>query len=178
VNIKYIFFLITRKTIQEKIIKGGKKMLKIFLSLIISVSLFTGCGKTKSTNINFTELQASLISKAAFENSQTENLKDITTAQKYGLAIDDIEEGFAYLTNNENSDRIILAKTKGSSSSENVEKSLANEVSGLIATWEDNTSESKKLQEHVLKTKENYVILIISENSAELEDEFDNYFSV
>lgn len=154
-------------------------MLKIFLSLIISAILFTGCGKTnESANINFSELQASLISKANFENPRTEDLKDITTAQKYGLAIDDIEEGFAYLTNNENSDRIILAKTKGGPSAENVEKSFANEVAGLIATWEDDTSESEKLSEHVLKTKENYVILIISKNSAELEDEFDNYFII
>ncbi len=153
-------------------------MLKIFLSLIITLSLFTGCGKTsESANINFSELQANLISKASFENSVTEDLKNISTAQKYGLALDDIEEGFAYLTNNENSDRIILAKTKGGASSENVEKSLSNEVAGLIATWEDDTKESKKLEEHVLKTKENYVILIISENSAELEDEFDNFFS-
>ena len=154
-------------------------MLKIFLSLLISVSLFSGCGKSnENSDINFSELQSSLISKADFENSIMENLKDITTAKKYVLAIDDIEEGFAYLTNNENSDRIILAKTKGGPSAENVEKSLGNEIAGLIATWEDDTKESKKLKEHVLKTKENYVILIISDNSAELEDEFDNYFNV
>lgn len=151
-------------------------MLKLFLSLLMSAVLFSGCAKT-SENINFSELQANLISKANFNNSQTENLKDITAAQKYGLTTDDIEEGFAYYTNNESPDRIILAKTKGGSSTENVEKSLANEAAGLISAWESNEKESKKLSEHVLKTKENYVILIISENSAELEDMFDNCFA-
>lgn len=153
-------------------------MLKIISAIIISFFIFTGCGKNtdKSNNINFLELQSSLTTKANFENSQTEDLKNITTAQKYGIATDDIEEGFVYFTNNEKPDRIILAKTKGGPSAENVENSLSNEVSGLITAWKDNPTEASKLEEYVLKTKEDYVILIISENSAKLEDEFDNFF--
>ncbi len=153
-------------------------MSKLILFIIVSSLLFSGCGKNtdKNNNINFLELQTSLTSKANFENSQIEDLKNITTAQKYGIATDDIEEGFVYFTNNEKPDRIIMTKTKGGPSSENIEKSLANEVSGLMSAWKDTPAEATKLEEHVLKTKDNYVILIISENSAELEDIFDNFF--
>ncbi len=153
-----------------------KKIISI-LTIIFIISAFSGCQRDKSENdINFSDMQSKLISKANFENSTTDDLKDIKTAQQYGISIDDIEDGFVYATKNENSDKIILAKTKGGASVENIEKAIANEVSGLISSWEDNSSESKKLSDHVLKTKDNYVILIISENSAELEDEFDNFF--
>jgi len=153
-----------------------QKIVSIF-TIIFIILTFSGCQDDKSEdNINFSDMQSKLISKANFDNSTTDDLKDIKTAQQYGISIDDIEDGFVYSTKNENSDKIILAKTKGGSSVENIEKAIANEVSGLISSWEDNASESKKLNDHVLKTKDNYVILIISENSANLEDEFDNFF--
>ncbi len=152
--------------------------IKTISALIISIFIFAGCQNSKSeNNIVFSDMRDKLISTANFDNPSTEDLKDINTAQRYGISIDDIEEGFVYSTKNENSDKIILAKTKGGASVENIEKAIANEVSGLISSWEDNVSESKKLKDHVLKTKDNYVILIISDDSAKLEDEFDNFFN-
>lgn len=153
-------------------------MLKIITAAIISLIFISGCGKDtdKNSNINFSELQSDLVSNSEFKSAQIEDLKDIKISQKYGIATDDIEEGFVYLTKDEKPDRIILVKTKGGSSAENIEKSLANEISGLISSWENDPGESKKLEEHVLKTKDNYVILIVSENSAKLEDRFDNFF--
>jgi len=152
-----------------------KMLLKKFLLTILIASALSGCQKKEAeSSIAFSEIQNKLISKANFENTKTEDMKEINTAQRYGISPDDIEDGFAYSTENESSDKIILVNTKGGASIENVEKALANEVSGLITSWEDNAAESSKLKEHVLKTKENYVILIISDDSAKIEDEFDN----
>ena len=149
---------------------------KIIVSLIIISSLLAGCKKNTDTNVAFNDLQNNLIEKANFKNTELENLKDITIAQEYGIATEDIESGFVYSSKNETADKLILVKAKDNEAIEKVEKALANKVSGLISTWSDTPSESEKLKEHVLKTKDNFVLLVVSENSEVLEDEFDNHF--
>lgn len=157
-------------------------LIKILFALTIclmSPILLTGCQKTNGvdSDVAFLDIQNKLISNANFQNSETKNLKDINTAQQYGVSIDNIKEGVVYTSNNETSDRIILVKAKGGPATENIEKALANEVAGLLSAWESNSSEMKKLNNHVLKTKDDYVVLIISENSDTLENDFDNFFN-
>ena len=154
------------------------KKLLLLLTLITTMISFVGCQKDTETaqNISLSEIQNKIIPIANLKNAEFKNLTDINTAQSYGISKDDIEEGFVYSTTDENSDKIILVKAKGGPSTENVEKAIANEISSLISSWEDNSAETEKLKNHVLKTKDDYVLLAICENSDKIEKEFDNFF--
>ncbi len=154
-----------------------KKIITLLTLITIIISL-VGCQKNTETtqNISLSEIQNKIIPTANLKNAEFKNLTDINTAQSYGISKDDIEEGIVYSTTNENSDKIILVKTKGGPTTENVEKALANEVSSLINSWENNFSESEKLKNHILKTKDDYVLLAICNNSDNVEKAFDSFF--
>lgn len=151
---------------------------KIYALSLISTFIFCGCSSDKNEpNIKFSDISSAITDAAKFEDPSFEYLTETDTAQRYGISTDDIEEGIVYSTSNENKpDKIILVKARDENTLENVERALSSEVIGLTDSWENNEAEFKKVEEHVLKTTDNYVILIVSENASELEETFDSIF--
>lgn len=158
------------------------KYKKLF-TIIFTFVIFTGCSLKSSDNketVSVGEIINKLSSVAGFEETVTENVKEIETASQLGISPGDIEEGFICTptpkSQNEIPDKIILVKAKDEASLENVEKALQDEMNGINSAWEEDTVNKEKIENHILKTKDNYVLLAITEEYDMLEKTFDNFF--
>lgn len=165
---------------EQNIIRGDINMKKLILCLFTSVLFFCGCTKTNSkdtSNVALADISNKLIETADFDNAVIEDLTNTETAERYGISTDDIESGIVYYTSDEDkADKILIAKAKDEKALENVEKAFSAEIVGLADTWSNYEFENKKVEEHILKTQENFVVLLLSDDPDELEKTFDSFF--
>jgi len=147
-----------------------KKTLFLFILLLL-----TSCKKEEAADIPVKDLLSSMKSEVDFQNTKTEDITSIETAQRYGISTDDVEEGYVYYTTDETKpDKIIIIKAKDTDAVEDVQRSLSAEIVGLKKTWESNDTESKKIENHLFKTKDKYIILSVAENNSKIENIFDS----
>ena len=147
------------------------------LLFFISFILLVGCSKDILPNISSEYILNNITNKVSFDNAIEENLKDQSVAERYGIAPKDIENGVVYYTKDEDkSDKIIIVKASSKDTIENIERALSSEIVGITDSWKENDQESKKIEKHIFKTKDVYVIMAISDKSKEIEKIFDSCF--
>lgn len=147
------------------------------LLFFISFILLVGCSKDILPNISSEYILNNITKKVSFDNAIEENLKDQSVAERYGIAPKDIENGVVYYTKDEDkSDKIIIVKASSKDTIENIERALSSEIVGITDSWKENDQESKKIEKHIFKTKDVYVIMAISDKSKEIEKIFDSCF--
>lgn len=158
------------------------KYKKLFTIILTSI-IFTGCSLKSDDNkesASAGEIINKLSSVAGFDETVTENVKEIETASQLGISPEDIEEGFICTPTkppqSEIPDKIILIKAKDEATLENIEKALQSEMSGINSAWKEDTVNKEKIENHILKTKNNFVLLAITEEYDMLEKTFDNFF--
>ena len=152
------------------------KKLKIllFLSLIISIFI-VGCQKQKAKDVSVKTVMESMIDFSDFSLGIKEDIKDQQVAQRYGINPKDVSEGIVYYSGEDTkADKIILIKAENKDSVENIERALGAEVIGLTDSWQDNQEESRKIEKHILKTKDIFVFLYVGNNPKKMEEIFDN----
>lgn len=148
----------------------------LFLNFIL-IFILVGCKDDISHNISSEYILKNITDVISFQNPKEEDLKKQSVAERYGIAVDDIENGVVYYTQDENSsDKIIIAKAKEKEKVENIERALSSEVVGLTDSWKNDEKESKKIENHIFKTKDIYVILAISDEAKEITKIFDDCF--
>ena len=147
------------------------------LLFFILFILLVGCSKDTLPNISSEFILNNITKKISFDNPIEENLKDQSVAERYGIAPKDIENGVVYYTQDEDkSDKIIIVKASSKDTIENIERALSSEIVGITDSWKENDQESKKIENHIFKTKDVYVIMAISDKSKEIEKIFDSCF--
>ncbi|WP_317368178.1 DUF4358 domain-containing protein [uncultured Tyzzerella sp.] len=145
--------------------------------LLIFVLLFTGCSNDTLPNISSEYILKKINEKITFDNSMQEDLKEQSIAERYGISPKDIESGVVYYTKDEDkSDKIIIAKASSKDTIENIERALSAEIIGVSDSWKANDKEMEKIEKHILKTKDVYVIMAISNDSKKIEKIFDSCF--
>lgn len=153
-------------------------MKKILLFLILVFSL-AGCSKNKVKSVPIQNIISSIESKYPINNSIKEDLKQQDIAERYGISSDDIEEGIVYYTKDKDkADKIIIIKAKGKENIESIERAISSEIVGMGDAWKNNESEAKKVDNHLFKTKETYVIYCVSDNAEEIVKIFDNMLEI
>lgn len=151
-------------------------MNKILLILILTFSL-SGCAKDDVPNISSEYILSNITKVVSFENAKTENLKEQDIAERYGISPTDLENGVVYYSSNKDkSDKIIIIKAVSKDKLENIERALSAEIIGVTDSWKANERESKKIEKHILKTRDVYVMFSISDKNKEIEEAFDKCF--
>lgn len=147
--------------------------MRILLIIVFSIFL-SACTAKVDSHVKVSEVMDSIKSEVYFENAIEEDMKSIDIAERHGISVEDIEEGSVYYTKSaENADKVILLKAKDEDSVEVIEHALNAEIIGLKNTWKKHDTESKKVDEHILKTRGNYVILIVSDDAEQIEKIYD-----
>lgn len=152
------------------------KAFKIIFIAVISLGMLTlsGCEKKESKNAQVSEVLSKMKETVKLSSEKEESLKNIEVARRYGINPNDVEEGFVYHSEDEKQpDRIVLVKAKNKTVLEHIERALAAEVISMKDTWQDEKEQSKKVSGHVLKTRDVYVLLVVSDKSKEAEKIFD-----
>ncbi|WP_250278686.1 DUF4358 domain-containing protein [[Clostridium] colinum] len=145
--------------------------------LFIFCFLLIGCSKNELPNLSSEYILSVINKKITFENSVEEDLKQQSVAERYGISPNDIESGVVYYTKDEDkSDKIIIAKASSKDTVENIERALSTEIISVSDSWKHNEMEMSKIEKHILKTKDLYVIMAISNKAKEIENLFDSCF--
>ncbi|MGN1317488.1 MAG: DUF4358 domain-containing protein [Lachnospirales bacterium] len=145
-----------------------KKILFIILALIM-----TGCQKPSASEVPIEEVIKEIKTQIIMTNAVEENLKNQKSAEKYGISTNSIIDGISYYsTDNNKSDKVILVRAKNKDEIQNLERALESVLISTTASWEENEEESKKIEKALLKTKDDCVILAISDEVDKIENIF------
>lgn len=149
-------------------VKNVKKLILIF-----SILCLIGCNKVKSKDIPLKEVLEEIKVVAEFENTHTEDLTNQKTAAQYGIDATSISEGYVYYsTNDYSADEVIIVRAASKKDVENVEKAVGAELSAKTEAWKNNENESSKIENHIMKTIGDCVLLAIGDRAIEIEQVF------
>lgn len=150
-------------------------MIKKIVSLIIILTFMVGCNKKEIADLSSQNILDNILKEVTFKNAITEDLKEQSIAERYGIAPNDIQNGIIYYTSNEDkSDKIIIAKAIEKDKLEKIERAFTAEIVGITDAWTGSKSESKKIDNHITKTKDLYTIVCISDEAKKIIEIFDN----
>lgn len=139
--------------------------------------LLIGCSKNTTPDLSSKYILSVINEKITFDNYVEEDLKEQNIAERYGISPSDIENGVVYYTENKDeSDKIIIVKAVSKDTLENIERALSSEIVSISDAWKDNDREMAKIEKHIFKTKDIYIIMAISDKSKEIEKIFDSCF--
>ncbi|MFI3231658.1 MAG: DUF4358 domain-containing protein [bacterium] len=153
------------------------------MGFLVFLFLMVGCSDMSRDSSNEQAIESTKILEAInnnnilFESGSIKNLKTQELANRYGIAVDDLKDGIIYFSTNENiSDCIIIATAKDKDALEGIERALSSEIVSLSDSFKNNELESKKIENHIFKTKNLTVLLAISDETYTylIEDIFDN----
>lgn len=141
--------------------------------LILALILLTGCNKPKTKDIPISSVLEGIKVVAEFENTQTGDLTNQKTAAQYGIDPSSVSEGYVYYsTNPETADEVIIVKAASQNEVENIEKALSGELAAKTEAWKKNEAESQKIENHVMRTIGDCVLLAIGERAQEIDQVF------
>lgn len=144
------------------------------IMLILALLSLTACMKPSAKETPLKEVMNEISKSIELENPVTEDLSEQKNSKKYGISTEAIVDGVAYYsTSEEKSDKIILVRAKTKEDIEKLEQALSAQLTAASSAWRDNPEESKKAENGVLKTKDDCVILAISDKTKEIEEIFD-----
>ena len=84
-----------------------------------------------------------------------------------------VSEGYVYYSTDEDtSDEVIIARAASQDKVENVEKAISAELTAKTTAWQNNEKESKKIENHVMRTIGDCVLLVIGDKSNEIDQVF------
>lgn len=135
--------------------------------------MLTGCGTHSNKEMSLNSLTEQIKVVAEIDNATTENLTDQGIAGDYGISVKDIAEGYVIRPSDKNTvDEIIFVRAKNDDSIENIEKAIASELTSKTEAWKNDPNEKTKIDNHVMKTIDDCVLLAICEKSKEVEQVF------
>ena len=146
------------------------KKTAFILSLLL---LLTACGRYEHNSVSTDELGESLLFASKLQNTDRQSLKNSGTAALYGIAPDEIEGGMVYKTP-DGKYIIIITKTQSRTYLRNVEYALETQLTALSNAWKYDREESERIKKHILKTRGNYSLMAVTDNSTEVESGFDS----
>lgn len=144
---------------------GKRQWIKAGLVLMLMV-LATGCSKKKEYNYDVKELAGALKSGIEFKDEMSE-LQDDMFEYLYEIDVAAIEEKAVYISTGATAEEIAVIKAVDGEKAEEVRKGLEQRVEDQKESFESYIPEEMvKLNDPVLETKGNYIILCISDNNA------------
>lgn len=149
-----------------------KKILLIFICFLL-----IGCDKNNLPNVSSQFILSEITKQVTFPDAIEEDLKNQNVAERYGISPKDIENGVVYYSKDENiSDKIVIVKATSKDNVENIERALSTEIISVSDAWKDNDKEAIKIERHIFKTKDIYMIMAISNDVEKIESIFDSIF--
>ena len=158
-------------------IKLRKKLLMGFL-FILAFTTLTGC--TKSNNSvaepSIVDMDNQLKGKVDLSNMDIGNSEKLE--KLYGINPEELEEFLLYIPKtNIEANEIGIFKVKDTKNIDNIKEKVENRIKMQADIFKDYLPEEYYLiEKHVLKTKDNYILFIISEETETIEEIFDESF--
>lgn len=147
-------------------------MKKIFFLVFALLSL-SACGKYENENVSVSDLASALAYEADLEEESPQNLKSVQVGSLYGISPDEIEEGIVY-KDDDDSDIVVVVKAKNYDFLRNAEMAFETKVNEIKNAWKYDIEESKKIDNHLLKSRGMYTVMVVAEDINRVERTFNN----
>ncbi len=160
-------------------------MKRILCMLSAALLLFTGCGKDDSKDENKTvsmyELSRKMIAadktlpEMSYVSSSDENAGEVFTYLSdadYEL----VDSYFLFYSTDGLADEIAVVALKDSDDTTKVKKSIEQHVNGRVSMYEQyDPSQTERAENAIIMIKDQYVVLIISENQNNIKTAFTDF---
>ncbi|MFE5318346.1 DUF4358 domain-containing protein [Paenibacillus sp. NPDC056579] len=163
----------------KKYWRGKRSFYPVILALVVMISAMSGCsGKDDKTS---EQLSATQIGKSIEQVVNLKEMKkgDLNKLQKlYKIDADSVDDFILYTsTSNVKADELAVIKLKEESQVESVKKKIKQRIEEQKMKFKDYRPDEYFLVEnHLLKTKEQYVFFAVSKEVDSMERTFDSAF--
>lgn len=151
-----------------------KKILSLIVAVVVMFGL-VGCGE-KIPDVAVKDILAQMKEEIQIPMLQEFDLKsDDEFVKMYEINPEDLEEGIVYTSMiNIKADEIIILKAKDKTKIPVLKEALEKEYTRQHNIWSTYLPhEFEKVENHILKTKGNYLIFVISENPENVAEIFE-----
>ncbi len=147
---------------------------KWLLFFIMACMLLVGCNKeNKSINIDINSVSKSLVENIEFKDSL--ELLDSEIVKMF-YEITDNTEYVLYMGSGATAEELAIFKLADEQKVEEMIKNIKAHIENQILQFEDyNNEEIKKLENYILKVKDNYVVLCVTDDIENAKSQIDNY---
>ncbi len=147
---------------------------KWLLFFIMACMLLVGCNKeNKSINIDINSVSKSLVENIEFKDSL--ELLDSEIVKMF-YEIPDNTEYVLYMGSGATAEELAIFKLADEQKVEEMIKNIKAHIENQILQFEDyNNEEIKKLENYILKVKDNYVVLCVTDDIENAKSQIDNY---
>ncbi len=144
------------------------------LFFIMACMLLVGCNKeNKSINIDLNSVSKSLVENIDFKDSLELLDSEIVTMF---YEIPDNTEYILYMGSGATAEELAIFKLDDDQKVEEMIKNIKLHIENQIIQFEDyNNEEIKKLENYVIKVKNNYVVLCVTDDIENAKSQIDNY---
>ncbi|OOB75268.1 hypothetical protein AXF41_09055 [Clostridium haemolyticum] len=158
--------------------KQSKKILITLFLLIFSTCIFSACSNSAESNKNvaikdISEKISSVTDVSQMKQGNAEKLKKL-----YNIDSKEAEEFILYTaSSNIKVNEIAVIKVKDSNQIEDIKKKIGKRIEKQSESFKDYLpKEYDLIEKHILKNKDNYVILIISKDAEKIQKVIDESF--
>lgn len=146
-----------------------KKLMRFVAVFSLMVVLLTGCGKTEVKTIDTGELADNLYSGVTWKDQLSE--VDLSRALSvYGINTDAVATGKIYMGTNATAEEIAVLEAASPEQVSAVEDGVKARVEAQLESFQSyNAAEVVKLENPLILTKGNYVILCVCDDKSEAE---------
>lgn len=146
-----------------------KKLMKIIAVLSFAIVLLTGCGGNEVKTINTAGLADDLYSGVIWKDQlgEVELSKALTV---YGISAETVSSGKVYMGTNATAEEIAVLEAASQEQAAVIEESIKNRVAAQLTSFQSyNPAEVVKLENPLIQTKGNYIILCVCDDKSEAE---------
>lgn len=147
----------------------------IIIALIISLIIIANMFSDKEITIQIEELAMELKNAPIFEDKLSEIDRD-TIIKKYNFNNEKIEEIVSYVGTGATAEEILVMKVFNKNDINEMRVTIENKIEERKKDFEDYLpKEVSKLENYHIETRNNYIILCISNNAKEAKEIIDKY---
>lgn len=152
--------------------------MSIVLFVFVMANFLTGCFSSDNETKNPSVEDIGDNIKKSVDLSDMVELDEDRFVRIYGIDIDKIEELFAYApSSNISASELAVIKVKDSSDLDYIKEKINMRIEKQAKSFQDYLPEEYYLIEnHILKSKKDYVLFVISKDADEIEEIFDASF--
>lgn len=157
-----------------KIIKPTKRFITSVLLLGLAMTLLAGC--SSQTVIDTGALADDLYAGVTWKDQLSE-IELNKALSVYGISADAVVSGKVYMGTNATAEEIAVLEAADAEQAKDVKAGVEGRIEAQLTSFQSyNAAEVPKLEDPVLETRGNYVILCVCDNHSEAEDIISSWF--
>ena len=154
-----------------------KRLFVVIMVCCVLVGMLAGCSGSADYQIDTAKLADDIYAGVTWKD-QIGEVNLAKALNLYGISVDDIASGKVYISTNATAEEIAVLEVVSTDQVSTEETAVKDRVASQKSSFESyNAEEVPKLENPLIVTKGQYVILVVCDNTSEAKTVVDNAFS-